>query len=97
MSYDLYSNITLTNDFFYTKDQSLFPFVDYNHSLQFELWRNRTSIPNTYYITIRQDFENTNKNQTSWLKSFDEFQSWLSTFYDSSGFDEDERKYFCGE
>lgn len=97
MSYDLYSNITLTNDFFYTKDQTLFPFVDYNHSLQFELWRNRTSIPNTYYITIRQDFENTNKNQTSWLKSFDEFQSWLSTFYDSSGFDEDERKYFCGE
>ena len=91
-----YNSDDYTNkDSFYYQNTTYSPYIDYNYNIQFELWKNKTNSPNTYYVTLRENMNNKNKNVTTWLKGFTEFQDWLSSFYDSVGYDQSEREYFC--
>lgn len=71
-------------------------YIDYDTSIQFELWRNRTLLQESYFVTLREDFNSNQMNSTVvWSKTFPEFQSFLSNFYNSIEYNRTERQYFC--
>ena len=82
------------NEFYYKRDN--IKYIDYNYNIQFELWKDKSIVPNKYYVSLRNNMMLGNQT-IEFSKEFSKFQSdWLSKFYNSIGFDAKEREYFCG-
>lgn len=80
---------------YYTRDTT--KFIDYDTSYQFELWRNRTLQQESYYVTLREDFNfKLGNSSVVWSKTFPQFQSFISDFYNSIEYNVTERQYYCG-
>lgn len=68
------------------------PYIGYEYNIQFELWKNNTS--KEFYVAFRENMKNSNQTLV-YSKSWNDFRTWLSKFYNSKGYTYDERVFFC--